>query len=234
MPVTTQSSVLEAERRAWLDWFADGLPNLVVGTGFLALGLFLHFDRHSAGLLGAVATLLSLGLYLFNLIRQKQIIEWLKAKVTYPRTGYAALPHLREEETAAVDFISLNLNESDAKGPEAVLPPRKDLKDRVVLGVVISLAVAAVLAIMLIDNPWICVLASIMWAVAFWLGSRERGRVSWLILIGLILVGAIMTASATERKDRFAYFMAAMGLLLLLDGLIALIRYIQRNPVAQS
>lgn len=247
MPVSTPSLFVEAERRAWRYWFADGLPNLVFGIAFLAIGLCLYLDlqplhnpavrnggahTHSAGLLRFAVTLLLTAFYLVVIIRQKQIIEWLKARITYPRTGYAAPPYLEREETAGLEAAAL-LDGWKNKRPETALSVRKGLRHSTRLTVVTSLMVAA-LCIMFIDSPWICVVAGIMWAVAFWLGNRENWRASWLVLIGLPLMGFFLAVFPVERFERLAYFVGGTGLLFLLDGMIALICYVRRNRVPQS
>lgn len=242
----TQSPVLEAERRARRSWFADGLPSLVMGTGFLAMGLCFYLNlqplhhrtllhggahAHSFGLLSFAATLLSMVLYFVIIIRQKQIIEWLKTKITYPRTGYAAPPYSKRDETAGLEVVAL-LDGWDEKRPEAAFPVRRPLKRSIRQAILISLVIASI-PIMLIENAWICVVAGIMWAAAFWLGNYENWRVSWLVLIGLPFIGFFMAAFPVEQIERIMYFLGGMGLLFVLDGVIALIRYIRRNPVVQ-
>jgi hypothetical protein len=231
MPVTTPSLVVEAERRAWRYWFDDGLPNLVFGIAFLAMAIYLHLEHHPAGPLGVAEAMFFMLFYLVIVVGQKRIIEWLKAKITYPRTGYVAPPFVKKEETAGLEVVAL-LDSWKNKRPETALSVRKGLSHSTRLTVVTSLMVAAV-CILFIDSPWICVAAGIMWAVAFWLGNRENWRPSWLVLIGLPLIGFLLAVRPVERFDRVAYFLGGGGVLYVLDGAISLIRYIRRNPVAQ-
>jgi hypothetical protein len=233
----TQSPVLEAERRAWRYWFADGLFNIIAGVGLLAMGMLfhiLHRPRPLELLPRIVMGLLYFCLLLIILVilsRLGEIVEWLKAKITYPRTGYATPPYLGEEETKDVDFDVLSPVDSNAESLKSTGHARRGRVRRAWLGgVLIGVAIAA---IMFIDNPWICVFPSIAMAVAFWFGKPKEARLSGLVLGGLLLMGVFMAAFTTIRSNRLEFFTSGMGLLFVLDGMIALIRYIRRNPVAQ-
>lgn len=87
-------SVLDAKQRAWKHWTADGLHAIVSGiaTTTIGVGLFwnyapFHFRYGEDG----SALLIFAALTFFSF--QIQITEWLKARFTYPRTGYVASPH---------------------------------------------------------------------------------------------------------------------------------------------
>jgi hypothetical protein len=79
-------------RRAAEYWFVDGLPDLVFGVAMVLMGalpigiLVLHAD----GLKPVVVVLLLGFLALF--IWDRRAVGFLKARITYPRTGYARPP----------------------------------------------------------------------------------------------------------------------------------------------
>jgi ABC-type cobalamin transport system permease subunit len=97
--------VLEAQQRCWSYWFIDGLPSLVAGPSCLIMALFLLAAQlrptRPLTITFAIAALL---LYPLMLFRMKQVIEWLKVRITYPRTGYTAPPYFVDDRDTLVVF----------------------------------------------------------------------------------------------------------------------------------
>jgi hypothetical protein len=227
-----QSIILDAERRAWAYWFADGLPTLTAGVGSLSIAFFLLYSRHRAATPLSVGVLLiALGLYGAILLRHRQIVEWLKSKITYPRTGYASPPYFTDDTTLPVDFIALSLQGADAKWAKDIDRVQKDRKRQMIFTV--AMVLVATLGMMFIANRWICGAAGVAIAAALWMGVRKDERLSWIVLAGFPFIGFYMTvfmANHVVGPDRVAYFLAGSGMLFLLDGAVALIRYLRRNP----
>ena len=94
-------------RRAAAYWFADGLPDIVLGLTLLIAGTagFLwriyspHHWAYDFCLVGG-------GIMLF-LWKERAILDFLKSRVTYPRTGYVQPP---EQSEPSVNLISLSLS----------------------------------------------------------------------------------------------------------------------------
>jgi hypothetical protein len=243
MPATTQSPVIEAERRAGRYWFADGLPTLISGVGCLTMATFLHltglptsnllthFDRDLTGLLTIAVALFCLVLNIVILIRAQQIVEWLKAKITYARTGYAAPPYFTEAGTRPLDMMAFKLDGSDAKRLDDIDRVRRNPWQCWLL--VVVLAAVATIPTRLIDNPWICVAAYVVMAAALWFRTHKDERLSWLVLWGLPWTGWFTACFSMAHEKRIEYSLAGIGLLFLLYAAIALIRYVRRNPVPQ-
>ena len=82
-----------AGRRAAAYWFIDGLPEIVFGVVYLALGsvgLAWGSDRKNPWMTGALLVVVLAFLLLFW--KDRAILDYCKARVTYPRTGYVRPP----------------------------------------------------------------------------------------------------------------------------------------------
>jgi hypothetical protein len=84
-------------RRAAAYWFIDGLPEIVFGFAMLIPGLCLAWFPARGnpyrqnwwiwvGLIAAVM------LFMVILLMHRRILDYLKARITYPRTGYVCPP----------------------------------------------------------------------------------------------------------------------------------------------
>ncbi len=198
------SPVIDAELRARRYWFTDGLTNLVLGVGCLSMALAALFPPRRPALVPMALWLAALGIYGAAITRNRQIVEWLKERITYPRTGY----------------VQSRL-------------PLCNTRREAVMG---ALVVVATLGTIFIKNPWVCTVAGVMIAAGLWV-ERKDARMSWVILGGFPIVGLLITLFLPARAtppDRALYFLAGWGVLFALDGLIALVRYLIRNPVARA
>ena len=229
--------VIQAERRAWDYWFVDGLPSLVAGVGALLISAVIFYSRQHPKPRGALAIgLLFTGLilYLAILLRLRQIIEWLKARITYPRTGYVASPYFAEDDTLPADLQALSLQAADARRSEEMERVHRDRKLR--LWLLLALLGCAFAVTWLIQNPWICAAAGAGIAMALWVAARKDGRLSWIALAGFLFLGMYMSMFmfSIPRTSRSGYFLAGGGILFILDGGLALIRFLRRNPLPRA
>jgi hypothetical protein len=83
-----------ARRRADAYWFTDGLPEMVSGLALTVLGCVWVFAWNPAlpprARLGIFA--LSLAIMAALILFDRQVLEFLKARLTYRRTGYVCAP----------------------------------------------------------------------------------------------------------------------------------------------
>jgi hypothetical protein len=227
------SPALSAEQRAWSYWFADGLPTLTAGIGSLLIAFVLLYSRHRPATPLTIAVMLvALFLYGVVLLRYKQVVEWLKSKFTYPRTGYVSAPYFAEDnDTLPVDIMTLSLQGADAQRLSDIERVDADRKKRAFL--VAALVLVVTTATMFIANRWICAVAGVVLAAALWLGSRKDERLSWIVLVGFPFIGFYMTAFLAMHvsgPDRVAYFLAGGGVLFVLEGAWKLIQYLRSHP----
>jgi hypothetical protein len=86
-------SVAEAKKRAGRAWFDDGIWSIVIGVAFLLMGLEHLGPKSGPGAFwGSMLTWTGIFLAIEENI-SGWIIGWLKARITYPRTGYVAPLH---------------------------------------------------------------------------------------------------------------------------------------------
>ena len=107
-------------RRAAAYWFIDGLPEIVAGVGFVALGggavWFSHIQPHTWPIRTTFLALFFVSLtVLFGLHRP--ISLFLKSRVTFPRTGYVRPPSEWEEVANREAVLTLHL-EGAARPPD--------------------------------------------------------------------------------------------------------------------
>jgi hypothetical protein len=246
MPSANLSPVLDAERRSWAYWSADGLPNLTAGlscillsTGFLLLTWYKH--AHSALLLttGAIAVLLFIVIF----FRLRQSLEWLKSKITYPRTGYASSPYFTfaQNQHPPADLTMLNL--SPVERPGILLGTAQSVREAEdrhwQLWVTFGIYLAALLCAALVRQEWICAALGVAAGIGIWLSTRKNERKSWTVAFGLPFAGIYLFILAGTnlhefQVQRLSFFLGGAGLVLATDGAIALAGYLRRNPLARA
>jgi len=219
------SSILDAGQRARRYWYADGIPTLVVGLGLLMFGLsMLSAQRETP--LHIVLSFGALGLYGALLLRRTETMDWLKTRLTYPRTGYVA-PPVNASNTSLPLSLGLSTATADELRDEEV--QLVDWERRRRMGIATAMVLLMHTAIMFISNRWFFTVEGIVIAAALWI-VRKDIRVSPILLLGCPCVGLAMTLVVPSGPDRIAYSVVGWGGLLILDGAIALIRYIGHNP----
>jgi hypothetical protein len=231
---SSPSPILDAGQRAWRYWFADGLPTMVAGLCSLSFGFSMLYSRQRAETpLSVAVSLAALGLYGAILLRHREIVEWLKTRVTYPRTGYVRPPFASEYTTPPLTLLALSTRGTDATRQEQAQRVHSDRKRRMVL--VLALVLLVGVGMMVVENRWVFSAAGIVIAAALWVARKEH-RLSSIVLLGFPFLGFYMTiflASRVTGADHIAYFLVGGGVLFMLDGAIALVRYIVRNPAAK-
>ena len=103
MEDNTAARTIDAGRRAASYWFEDGLPELLFGFALALLGIttllagrYLSLNWTRGLTAGAVLTLLAVWFF------HRQVLDVLKARITYPRTGYAQPPASQPGDRASV------------------------------------------------------------------------------------------------------------------------------------
>jgi uncharacterized membrane protein (DUF485 family) len=203
-------SLASAEQRAWRAWYADGVPTLMTGLTCLlvALSLFYNRDRHLT-IVSVVVSLLILLLYFSLILFQGQIIEWLKFRISYPRTGYAIPPGLGEGASAPYAMTTLSLDSAKAAPAPEVEKLRAEYTRRMYLAG--SVAILAVFSLLLVQNRWVCFAAGALMGAASWVATRGEERLPWLLLLGFPIGGLWMSLFLADHvfgADRSAYYLA--------------------------
>jgi hypothetical protein len=201
------SPVLSAEQRSWHYWFDGGLPSLLTGIACLLLAASLIFPRHhKSSVFDAILTFATLnGLIL---LRQRQVLDWLKSKITYPRTGYLAPPYFTQDTTLPMDLTVLSLQANRLHA---------DRKRRRWLA--IALTLAAVLPMILLQTV----------AAIFRLHNRTNGLDESLFLPHVPVILGLIWWVFAELGELFHFVLSLVGLTYAARGLIRIILYLHGN-----
>ena len=225
------SPLFLAENRSWTYWFADGLPQLLIGVSAMLFGFyFISMTTPSSSKALVILSVLAFGIYLLIQLCASQILEWLKARITYPRTGYAASPYFAGKETLSCSR-SLNLTPvQDANAPAiAEIKRLRRACNRRLSRTYILLALAS-LPLWFVHASWMCALTGVVMGIILWVGTRADKSISSLVVLGFPVVGFWVGTLQLNPHARVGSFILGVGLLFLLEGLVSLLLYVRRNP----
>jgi len=225
---SSSTSILDAEQRARRYWYADGIPTLVVGMGLVLCGFSLLSAQRETPLY-TVASFAALGLYAVFVLKRIEIVDWLKSRFTYPRTGYVP-PPVYAPDTSRPLSLGLSTPATDSSRDEEV--QRVDWERHRRMGFAAAMVLLMQVAMMVIDKRWVFTVEGIVIAAALWIVRRDF-RVSPVLLLGSPLLGLCTTLFVPSSQDRISYSLIGFGALFMLDGAIALIRHIGQNPAPQ-
>src|SRR5882724_353098 len=212
----TSNAILEARRRARDYWDIDGLPALLEGATTVLFGvIWLPPESHRPW--PGIALVLWLVAWFF-LAECKGTLEWLKSRITYPRTGYVAPPKVTPySKRDPYTIISIT------KEPVAPIDGRASRKA--------------------IDFPWLLLL--LLWwffsfdgwlaslaclATALWFWWRNKKDPPWFEIAGATIAGLLSAILTVSDRSRFCIVLIVFGASGLAKGATLLIRYLLQHP----
>jgi hypothetical protein len=214
------SAMIEAKRRAWIYRNIDGLPALLQGATFILWGLFwlLVPDLARSGWM-----LYVLFMALWILLDSDGLLEWLRARITYPRTGYVVPLEVPPEPR----FITLNLDqrECDLNTGAGTVRKRAGRKGLAFI-CILTLWLAA-----LAENSGLF-LGGIAVVTALWDWWQRRQNPPWLSIATVLLIGLLMNVMPLTRARRAAIILLVLGSSLMFKGATLLVSYIRQHPVS--
>jgi hypothetical protein len=212
-------------RRAASYWFADGLPDILAGTTLLVFGLpGLWWGIHLSKSATQPDFFLIAGGVLLLYWKEREILDFLKSRLTYPRTGYVQPPQ--------------DLSESGLPNTLTVLAwkpwPQPDenvthFKTRTVMVVFWWCSI-----FLIRDAPWnrwYTPLAMPVLAAALYVWNRrsEHPYRWWSALILALTGPALMWVDVPTRLQPLLMPLLAGGWLVA-EGACTLFRYLRANP----
>lgn len=211
-------SVLEAQQRAVKSWNSDGLNSIIGGLGFFALGLAFLLEHHNyrpgvALLLNSAAVLILLDQSFFH-----KSVRFLKARITYPRTGYVEPPS---------PWRLFRPN------PVLLSPSEQEelQRNKWLYG---GLAVMLVLFVYsLYAGPRWLAFAGGAWMVLV-LAWYYRGKFPWYASLPLLAYSAIIAFSPADKQDNIAVALSGLGVFVFVKGVANLSRYLLQHPAHHS
>jgi TRAP-type uncharacterized transport system fused permease subunit len=213
------SEIVEASRRAKTYWEIDGLPVMLVGASTILIGLLLYFATfQSAWFLPALAVFF----LLWSVLNKKETLEKLKARITYPRTGYVA-PPLAYEQAEYLSTIPL----SESEIGEGQVDRRRAAISRVT---VVPLGIVLWIATLLLGNRWPACAACVVGAVDLWWKSSKNPP--WINILLFLVQGAAMAVFSVPRGVGIA--LGLNGVTLMVRGAGMFFCYLRQHPAPQA
>lgn len=195
------------EQRVKRYWYVDGFGELMGGGVFLLLGLYFsaqqYFgDRSSLGVLLESSFVL---IFIGGVLTARRLINALKMRVTYPRTGYVEYQKKngiqRRTLTMAVAIVVAMLSVLIARNLDTI-------------DAMVAITGVLVAIILVIKPGW----------------SARVGRFYILSFVSLVL-GILLSVSGLGRGYNLGAFYGLMGTAFVVSGALTLIRYLRENPL---
>lgn len=202
----------QVEKRVKRYWYTDGIAELASGGMFLLLGLYFAVQGF-AGEQSLVSVILQVSLVLLMIggaYGVRWVVNTLKARLTYPRTGY----------------VEYRVNE-------------KGLKMRRYLAIAVAIMIA-IASITLIDyirglDSTALFTGVIVGIILIAMRGKSSGLKRFYVLGGLaILLGTSLAFSGLPQAYNLALFYGLLGFFILISGTLVLQRYLQENPAPRD
>jgi len=203
-----KDNFVDVEQRVKRYWFKDGIGELAGGGLFVVLGLY--FSGHEWLPPNSLArTLLDSSLILVligGIFITRWLINLLKTRLTYPRTGY-------------VEYF----------------PSQKNTPARRILTAVIAMGVSLLLVLFgrfVGSFNWIPGFTGLVAGVIFIMTQAHGGEGRFYILGGLsIILGLVLSFSGLSESYSLGLFYGLIGAAAIISGGLTLARYLRENPM---
>lgn len=204
------TNLFEVEQRVQRYWFTDGIAELTGGGMFILLGIYFAAQQY-LGETSLAGGLMQAGLILFligGMTAGRRLIHSLKARLTYPRTGYVEYH---------VDQRNLN-------------------RRRLIVGIVAAF-VAAFSVIFAAQFPAFLNITLVLTGVLvgiilIFMRGKRSGLERFYILGALSMsLGIVLALSSVPVGYGLGLFYALMGLAFAASGGLVLRRYLAANPL---
>lgn len=204
-----EKNLYNVEQRVKRYWFADGIAELIGGGMFILLGVYfaaqdlLGEDSVLGGVLQASLVLLMIaGAYI-----SRRLVNSLKTRLTYPRTGYVEYKVDKKETLSRRILILL-------------------------LAFAISALTIAFVRIFQSFDSMVAVTGFIVGMILVVLRGKASGLVRFYVLgILSLLLGLALSASGLPNGYSLGLFYGLMGVFFLISGGLTLQHYLHENPL---
>jgi len=209
-----QNKFSDVEQRVKRYWYTDGIGELVGGVMLMLLGIYFALQKSLEGFLGGnslVGTILQMGFFLLLFIGGGWINQWLvnflKARLTYQRTGYVEYQTDRERNSKGKWILLIVLS----AGTAALM----------VLLARLFQAFDAMVAMTGLLGAWVFMI----------LRTRSSGLARFYVLAGVsIMLGLVLSLTGLSISYNAGLFYGLMGICVSISGGWTLRRYLQHNP----
>ena len=208
-----------AGRRAAAYWFIDGLPDLAFGLAYLAVGtagVIRGFDWGNRGLKWSLA--ITWLVFVLMFLRDRKVLDFFKARLTYPRTGYVRPPAEPWGESAVQRLIV-----AKAPADENVSSFR--------VRTVLVFYVAMQLVWTFEGASWTVPIFMALVALVVYAWNLSDARpYSWWAVLPIAFAGLVSASIDLPAKSRRFLPLVIGGLWLLAQGGWTLARYLRAHP----
>jgi len=204
-----QNNLSDVEQRVKRYWFKDGLGELVAGGMILLIGLYFAGQEWLPG--GSMGrTLLQSSLVLLVIsgtLATRWLVNALKTRLTYPRTGY-------------VEYE----------------PGPKNTPSRRVFTAGIAISVSALLVMFgrsFGSFNWLPGFTGLLFGAVFIILRARSNGVGRFYILGTfcIILGMALSFSGLPMGYSLGLFYGLTGIVSMLSGAITLLRYLRENPL---
>jgi hypothetical protein len=203
-----KSNLSDVDKRVNRYWYVDGLGELIGGSLFILLGIYFALqgyfgpDSMLSGILQVSLVVLMIG----GAFVGRRLINALKTRLTYPRTGYVEY-HVNKKEAGSKRFLAF-----------------------LMAFTVAALAVAFVGIFKSFDSM-VAVTGFIVGMILVLLRAKSSGLTRFYLLgvISAVLGFAISTSGLSNGYALGLYY-ASMGVCFLISGGLTLAHYLHENP----
>jgi hypothetical protein len=197
------------EQRVMRYWYSDGIGELIGGMMFILLGFYFaaqELNSFVSALLQSSLLLLMVG----GSFISRRLVNALKTRLTYPRTGY----------------VEYQVNENQMKWRRIWV---------IALAFAISaLSMVFIKTVQIIDSM-VAVTGVAVGLILIFLRAKAAGLMRFYLLGGISLVlGLALSVSGLPNGYSLGLFYGLMGVSFLLTGGITLGRYLHQNPLPES
>jgi hypothetical protein len=218
-----------AGRRAAAYWFIDGLPEIFFGVLYLALGgigLIWGFNLENPWMKGVLLVVTLAFLLLFW--KDRVILDYCKARLTYPRTGYVRPP--AEPEPALSDkLITLGT------APPFDWNVTSFRMRTAFFFFLMSRLVNFTTEILRVDGRWSVAMVMALVALGVYAGNlRDAHAYSWQSALAIALAGLLSAAVEVPPRSRQFIPLLIGGVWLLAHGVPTLVRYLRTDPAPKG
>lgn len=203
------NGIKEVEQRVKRYWYTDGIAELAGGVMFILLGLYFGIQGY-VGENSLVSIILQVSLALLIIAGAfgvRWLVNVLKARLTYPRTGY----------------VKYRVNESDAKR-----------RRWVVAGLAMVVAIASILLVDTLRglDSMVLVTGLLVGVIFIALRGKSAGLKRFYALgVLAILLGVCLAFANLPQAYSLGLLYGLLGLVLLISGALVLRRYLSENPL---
>ena len=204
-----KGKMLDVEQRVKRYWYEDGIVELAIGGMFILLGLYFGLQEYF-GEGSRASVIMQVGLFvvvLGGIVGVQWVVNTLKAKLTYPRTGYV---EYRKDG--------------------------KDIKKQrnIFMGVTLALLAASIVLFdfFLYLDSMILGTGVMVGAIFIALRGKSTGVTRFYVMgVFSILLGVGLSLDKLSQEYNLALFYGLFGVVVMISGGLVLRDYLSENPI---